>query len=473
MTDTTDKLRQVLDEQGLLTGEDARIRSTGWGHTAPCVALAIARPRTTKEVAAVLRICNEANLPVVAQGGLTGLVGGTVPGEGELGLSLERMNQIESVDPVGRTMTVQAGVLLQTIQQRAEEEGLLFPLDLGARGSCQIGGNVATNAGGNRVIRYGMTREMVLGLEVVLADGTVVESMNKMIKNNAGYDLKHLFIGSEGTLGIVTRVVLRLRTRPRSHCAALAALDGFDQVIQLLSAVDEGLGGTLSAFEVMWEDFYNLITTPPAHTRPPIAHGHPYYVLVEALGSDQAHDSERFETVLGECLEQGLIADAAIATSRAERDRLWEMRDDVEQLGRNAPTFTYDVSLAIADMEGYVAEVRAGLRAKWTDPKCVVFGHLGDCNLHVVVSVGDGGPEARKAVSETVYTPLRSRGGSVSAEHGIGTEKRNYLSWSRTEEEIALMRALKHTLDPRGILNPGKLLARSSDAGETESTWSF
>ena len=472
MTQTIDRLREVLGDQGLLTGEDARIRSTGWGHREPCVAIAIARPRSTEEVAAVLRICNEEAVGVVAQGGLTGLVGGTVPAEGELGLSLERMNRIESVDAIGRTMTVQAGVPLQAIQQRAEEEGLLFPLDLGARGSCQIGGNVATNAGGNRVIRYGMTREMVLGLEAVLADGTILSSMNKMIKNNAGYDLKHLFIGSEGTLGVVTRVVLRLRTRPRSHCAALAALDGFEQVTRFLGAVDEGLGGTLSAFEVLWEDFYHLVTSEPAHSRPPLAYGHPYYVLVEALGADQSLDSERFETVLTGCLEQGLIVDAAVATSRAERDKLWEMRDDVEQLGRLGPTFTYDVSLAIADMESYIAEVRTGLTAQWPDSKCVVFGHLGDCNLHVVASVGDGSHEARRAVEEIVYSPLRSRGGSVSAEHGIGTEKRNYLSWSRSEEELALMRTLKQTLDPRGILNPGKVL-RANDTSETETSWSF
>ena len=453
-----ERLVDALGGDAVLIGEDAEVRSTGWGRPGRCMARAVVRPASTQEVSTVLSLCTELEIPVVAQGGLTGLVGATVPGEDAIALSLERMNKIESVDPIGRTMTVEAGVPLQAVQMRADEEGLLFPLDLGARGSCQIGGNVSTNAGGNRVIRYGMTRDMVLGLEVVLADGTIVSSMNKMIKNNAGYDLKHLFIGAEGTLGVVTRAVLRLRTRPRSHCAALIAVEEFEKVTRLLAAVDEGLGGTLSAFEVMWEEFYRLITTAPAKNQPPLEHGSPYYVLVEALGSDQHTDSDRFESVLERCYEDGLIADAALAKSRAERDKLWEMRDDVEQLGRHAPTFTFDVSLGIADMEAYIAEVRAALTKKWPENHCFVFGDLGDGNLHIVVSVGDASSEARIRVEETVYGPLRDRGGSVSAEHGIGTEKQPYLSWSRTPEELALMRLLKNALDPKGLLNPGKVL---------------
>jgi len=250
-----------------------------------------------------------------------------------------------------------------------------------------------------------------------------------------------------------------LRTRPRSHCAALIAVEEFEKVTRLLAAVDEGLGGTLSAFEVMWEEFYRLITTAPAKNQPPLEHGSPYYVLVEALGSDQYTDTDRFESVLERCFEDGLIADAALAKSRAERDKLWEMRDDIEQLGRHAPTFTFDVSLGIADMETYIAEVRTALNLKWPENHCFVFGHLGDGNLHIVVSVGDSSPESRKGVEEIVYGPLRERGGSVSAEHGIGTEKQPYLSWSRTPEELALMRLLKNALDPKGLLNPGKVLA--------------
>jgi FAD/FMN-containing dehydrogenase len=458
MDDIVSRLTRELGPDAVLLGDDVRARATGWGRPGPCLAKAIVRPRTTDEVSRTLRLCWEAHQPVVPQGGLTGLVGGTVPAEHEIGLSLERMTAIEAVDPATRTMTVEAGAPLQAIQQAADEHDLLFPLDLGARGSCTIGGNVATNAGGNRVIRYGMTREMILGLEAVLADGTVLTSLNKMLKNNAGYDLKHLFIGSEGTLGIVTRVVLRLREKPKSHNAALVAASDFANVAALLAAVDGGLGGTLSAFEVMWEPFYQLVTSEPARNRPPLAYGHPYYVLIESLGSNQETDTERFEEVLGQAMTAGLLADAVLAKSRAERDKLWAMRDDVEQLGRLAPIFTYDVSLPIPTMPGYVDEVRAGLAAQWRDPKCVVFGHLGDGNLHVIVSVGNGDLPTRRKVEEVVYGPLRTRGGSVSAEHGIGTEKRKYLSWSRTEAEIAAMRAIKQALDPRGILNPGKVL---------------
>ena len=458
MDDIVAQLIRELGKDAVLLGDDVRSRATGWGRPGPCLAKAIVRPRTTDEVSRALRLCWEARQPVVPQGGLTGLVGGTVPAESEIGLSLERMTAIEEVDAATRTMVVEAGAPLQAIQESADRHDLLFPLDLGARGSCTIGGNVATNAGGNRVIRYGMTRDMVLGLEAVLADGTVLTSLNRMIKNNAGYDLKHLFIGSEGTLGVVTRVVLRLRQKPKSHNAALVACERFDQLTSLLAAVDGGLGGTLSAFEVMWAAFYELVTSEPANNRPPLPYGHPYYVLVEALGSNQERDAERFETVLEEAMDAGHITEAVLAKSRAERDKLWAMRDDVEQLGRYAPIFTYDVSLPIPTMPGYVDEVRDGLERGWRDPKCVVFGHLGDGNLHVVVGVGNGDLATRRKVEEIVYGALRSRSGSVSAEHGIGTEKRKYLPWSRTEAELVVMRALKQTLDPRGILNPGKVL---------------
>jgi FAD/FMN-containing dehydrogenase len=419
--------------------------------------LAVLRPTSTREVATILQLCYTAHQPVVAWGGKTGLVDGGVA-EGALALSLERMNRIEEIDAVGATMTVEAGCILQAVCQAADTNGLFFPLDLGARGSATIGGNIATNAGGNRVIRYGMMRDMVLGLEVVLADGTILSSLNRLIKNNAGYDLKHLFIGSEGTLGIVTRAVLRLRPRPVSQQTAFVAVDAFDRLPQLLRDMERMLGGTLSAFEVMWEDFYNLVTTAPAKGRPPIHHGHPYYVLVEALGGDQSEDAARFERALTAALENGDLTDAVIAKSQVERDQMWALRDDVIQLARNFPIFVFDVSLRISDMDSYIAEVRHALSARWPASTLVVFGHLGDGNLHVIAGVGDGGAEARRAVEAVVYGALRSRNGSISAEHGIGLEKRPYLGWSRGSEEIALMRRLKQTLDPRNILNPGKVL---------------
>ncbi len=460
MTDvheTLEAVSKVLSRGDILTGPEVEAR-VGWtAPSAKCAAAAVIRPVSTEEVSDVLRICNERGQRVVTHGGRTGLVGGIDCAPGDLVLSLERMNRIEDLDVQGRTMVVQAGVPLQAIQEAAEKHGLLFPLDMGARGSCHIGGNVATNAGGNRVIRYGMTRDNILGLEVVLADGTVLSSMNRMIKNNAGYDLKHVFVGSEGTLGVITRVVLRLREQPRSQNAALVAVASAEQVIALLKHMDTALGGTLSAFEVMWNDWYRLVTTPPAKSAPPLSQEHPFYVLVESMGGNQARDDERFEEALGEAIEAGLIEDAVIAKSASEYHALWGIRDDVEQVMRFKPLFIFDVSLPIRNMDVYVSGLRATLLDRWPDASLWVFGHMGDGNLHVIVSAGQQDAATRQAVEKMVYEPLKAIGGSVSAEHGIGLEKKPHLHLSRKPAEIELMRLLKRTLDPKGVLNPGKL----------------
>lgn len=455
--DLIKKLTAVLGDAGVLTGKDAEEKAAG-GWSKLGVPAAVLRPATTEEVSAALKLCHAAGEGVVPWGGKTGLVEGG-EADGHIALSLERMNRIEEIDEAGGTMTVQAGCVLQTVCEAAEAKGLIFPLDLGARGSATIGGNISTNAGGNRVIRYGMTRDMVLGLEAVLADGTVMTSMNKLIKNNAGYDLKHMFIGSEGTLGVVTRAVLRVWPKPRSQDTGFVAVESFEQLPKFLRHMERALGGTLSAFEVMWEDFYKLVTTEPAKGKPIIAHGHPYYVLVESMGGDQEADSARFEAAMMEALEAGEISDAVIAKSQAERDAMWALRDDVGQVVHTYPMFTFDVSLGIADMESYIAEVRKGLAAKWPQSSLMVFGHLGDGNLHVIPGrFPDANIETRRGVEAVVYGELRKRKGSVSAEHGIGLEKRPYLDWSRSAEEVTMMRLMKRTLDPKNILNPGKVL---------------
>ena len=454
MNDLVEHLKMLLGGSAVAEGRDAAQSVFGWGRLG--TPLAVARPKLTSEVSAVLQLCHGTGHPVVPWGGRTGLVEGTYA-DGAVALSLERMNHIVEIDAEGATMTVEAGCVLQQVCEAAEHKDLFFPLDMGARGSATIGGNIATNAGGNRVIRYGMMRDLVLGLEAVLADGTIVSSLNHLIKNNAGYDLKQIFIGSEGTLGIVTQAVLRLRPKPASQSVALLAVDAFDRLPGILRNAEKGLGGTLSAFEVMWEDFYRLVTTPPAQGLPPLAHGHHYYVLIEALGADQEDDNARFERVLAAQLENGEVADAIIAKSKAECDRLWALRDDVTQVVRNTPFFTFDVSLKIGEMESFVSDVRQALLARWPAATLMVFGHLGDGNLHLIPGVGDGSNEARKTVEGIIYDGLRKRGGSISAEHGIGLEKLSYLSYSRNPEEIALMRALKQALDPRNILNPGKI----------------
>jgi FAD/FMN-containing dehydrogenase len=448
-------LESAVGPDAIATGEAAAEQAySPWARLGK--PLAIVRPRSTAQVSAVLKAVHAAGGSVVPWGGRTGLVDGA-SAEGQIALSLERMNAVEEVDPVGSTMTVQAGCVLQAATDAADAAGLFLPLDLGARGSATIGGNISTNAGGNRVLRYGMMREMVLGLEAVLADGTVVSSMNRLIKNNTGYDLKQLFIGSEGTLGVVTRAVLRLRPKPTSQNTAFLAVEGFDALPKLLRYLEGELSGALSAFEVMWPEFYELITTEPARGKPILPHGSPYYVLAETLGSHPESDAERFEIVLAGALEAGLVADAAIAKSQAERERMWALRDDVGQVARDGPIVTFDVSLPISAMQAYVARIRADLTATWPAATCVVFGHLGDGNLHVIAGAGDR--SLRHAIEEVVYAPLADIGGSISAEHGIGLQKRQFLGVSRSPTEVAVMRALKQALDPKSVLNPGKILA--------------
>ena len=407
-----------------------------------------------------MALCHAEGQSVIPVGGNTGLVQGTNATPDDLMISTERMTAIEDIDPDGATMTVQAGVPLEAVQGRAAEHGFMFPVDFGARGSAAIGGAISTNAGGNGVIRFGMMREQVLGLEAVLADGTVLSCMNKMLKNNAGYDLKQLFIGTEGTLGIVTRAILRLRPTLKSQNTAFVAVDAFDKVPALLRHLGSVLGGSLSAFEVLWEDFYRTVVLETDGHQPPVAGEYPFYVLIEARGGDQQADAERFEGALGAALEEGLIADAMIAQAGAQQQALWAIRDDIEALVRvlGVP-LAFDVSLPIAVADDYVNKVRDRLASRWPDTfRNVTFGHLGDSNIHFVMSIGSTDPGERSEAMRFVYEELEPYGGSVSAEHGIGVLKKEQLVQYRSAPEIALMRTLKLALDLRNTLNPGKVI---------------
>jgi FAD/FMN-containing dehydrogenase len=450
-------LRAIVGDSGMLEGAAVRERAAVVFH-GHIEAELLVRPRSTEQIAAVLRLCHARGQSIVAHGGLTGLVQGADAGPGDVVLSLEAMNAIERVDVPGRTLRAQAGAKLGEVQRAAEEHGLVFPLDLGARDSATVGGNIATNAGGLRVLRYGMMRSLVLGIEAVLADGTVLTSLNRMLKNNAGYDLKQLFIGSEGTLGIVTRAELRLVSRTRSQETLLAALPSFDALADLLDRLDAGLGGQLAAFEALWGNYYDYNTAPPATNGAPLARGAPFYAIAETLGGDPEADRARLEAVLGEALEAGTLSDVTLANSESERRAIWAIREDVWQVKNIAPLLTFDVSLPIENMRDYAHEVGESVRAFAGENRCFVFGHMADGNLHIVVAAGDDAVTRRK-VEDIVYRPLSGIGGSVSAEHGIGLEKRAYLPWSRTPAEISIMRLLKNALDPKGILNPGKVFA--------------
>ncbi len=457
----TDIVRTLIDELGtdmVLVGDDVSSRQSGFFSRSSVEAKALIRPRTTSDVSRALEICYDNEQSVVAHGGLTGLVMSAVTSPDDVVISLELMNEIEEINTIDRTAVVQSGVVLQTLQEEAEKMNLMYPLDLGGRGSCTIGGNISTNAGGNRVIRYGMTRDMVLGVEAVLADGTIVSSMNQMIKNNAGYDLKQLFIGTEGSLGIVTRAVLRLREAPRERTTLMVGVDEFEKLPKLLKHLDSELGGTLSAFELMWNNYYKLVTTEPALNSPPMPQDYPFYVLVEAIGCNL----DRMESILAEAWEQEIVLDAVIAHSEAQRMQLWAIRDDVGQMTRFAPNFAFDVSLRISHMIDYVNEVNRRLEERFPNVVNYIVGHMGDGNLHFLVSPGEGDNSLRRDVELCVYEPLAEVSGSVSAEHGVGLEKKPWLDISRSPEEIDLMRRMKLALDPKGILNPGKIFDLAS-----------
>ena len=458
-TDELKALQQLLGDRGFVPGSGVEERYLvdvlGQRGAPP---LALLRPANTAEVSRSLAICHGAGLPVVTQGGRTGLAQGQLPRSGEVVLSLERMNAIESVDADAAMATVQAGVILQALQDRVEPLGLMFPLDLGGRGSCTIGGNIATNAGGNRVIRYGMTRELVIGLEAVLADGTVLDGLKPLIKNNTGVDLKQLFIGSEGLLGVVTRAIVRLLPRPPQRSVALCAAPDFAQVRALLRHVRTGLGGELTAFEVMWDSYFSRAVRLGGKA-PPIAGGHAFYVLVEGSGADAALLADSMERTFHEALQQGIIADAVLAKSNAESERLWHLRDIAIEVSRLIdPIVPFDISVAIADMDRFVPELQQVARG--IDARCevIVFGHVGDGNLHLAVHQPPERPELFEAIEQAVYALVGRYGGSVSAEHGIGWLKREYLRHSRSPQELATMRALKDTLDPRHILNRDRIL---------------
>lgn len=458
--DLVDNLRAIGGARGLLTGAEIgpRYRTDARGEGADLPRF-VMRPASTAEVARMMAACHAARQPVTVQGGMTGLVLGARPQAGEAVLSLERMTAISPVDVAGRTLTVEAGVPLQRVQEAAAAAGLLFPLDLGARGSCTIGGNLATNAGGNRVIRYGMTRDLVLGVEVVLADGRVLNGLNGFIKNNAGYDLRHLFIGSEGTLGTITRATLRLYPAPQSQIVAFCALPDFEAVTRFLGHMQAGIGGDLSAFEVLWPATYAAIVGEVDSVRAPLAPGQGFYVLTELMGSDAARDQERFEAVLAEALEAGLLVDAVLSKSEAEVTALWDVRDGMaEAMGRREKAGSFDISLNVADMAGLETELTARLLQRAETAEVLIGGHLGDGNLHLTVAgTRAGAPLTPEEAEDVVYGLVGDLRGSISAEHGIGIYKRGHLPQTRSPEELAVMRGIKAALDPLNLLSPGRV----------------
>ncbi|MDC0292592.1 FAD-binding oxidoreductase [Candidatus Binatia bacterium] len=457
MRELIEKLSATLDAATLCVGADISDKyHADWSGADPCAPPVLLKPKTTADLSGIMALCFAHDQPVVIQGGLTGLAGGATPLSGELAISLERMQGIESIDPSGMTMTALAGTPLQVLQQAADDHELSLPLDLGARGSCQIGGNVSTNAGGTEVIRYGMTRALVLGLEAVLADGTVVNALNTLVKNNSGYDLKHLFIGSEGTLGIITRVVLQLQPKARSTHTALCAVEDYGSIVELLVELKRSLGSGLTGFELMWSSYFDKVLEVLPKLSSPLGDSSPFYLLVEYLDNDQALGADRFASVLSQQLECGLLKDAVIAKSHQDAERFWEIRDGISELFRVlGPVSNQDVSLPIADIGVFATDLDQQLKAKYPDIEVLLFGHIGDNNMHVCAYTGR--EEDKTKISHDIMHLIGDYSGAITAEHGVGVLKRDYLSLSRSAPEIALMKTLKAAIDPKGLLNRGRI----------------
>jgi len=422
------------------------------------------KPASTAEVSSILRICHETGTPLVPQGGNTGLVGAQIPFHGEVLLSTKRLNRIRTLDESGATLTVEAGVTLAQVQAAADEKRFLFPLSLASEGSCTIGGNIATNAGGTHVLRYGMTRALVLGLEVVTANGTVLDMLRSLHKDNTGYDLKQNFIGSEGTLGVITAATLRLFSKPDLAVTALAAVPSPDAAIALLGAMQARTGGMMSAFELIPRIALEFVTRHIDGTRDPLASPSPWYVLMEATGGREAGLNASFEAALSDAVTDGMATDAVVAASEAQAASLWKLRESIsESQKREGASIKHDISVPVAAIPGFLAKAVPAVLALAPGARPVSFGHLGDGNLHFNFNSPQSGNDpdflARwDEIQRVVHDIVKEFGGSISAEHGIGVMKVTQLPRYKSHEELDAMRAIKTAFDPKNILNPGKLI---------------
>jgi FAD/FMN-containing dehydrogenase len=429
-------------------------------------ARAILKPGSTEEVAALLRTAHKHRTPIVPQGGNTGLVGGQIAFDGneDFVLSLSRLNTIREVDPQGNTITAEAGVILQRIQDAAAEAGRFFPLSLGSEGSCQVGGNLASNAGGTAVLAYGSARDLALGLEVVTAKGQIWDGLRKLKKDNTGYDLKNLFIGSEGTLGVITAAVLKLFPAPRAKATALVGIESPEAALILFNQALEAAGPQLTAFEFLPRIGLDFVLTHVAGTRDPFADPHPWYVLMELTSGIEDTLENVMESILSGAFETGRIGDATIARSEAEAQSLWRIRLLLSEVQKHeGGSIKHDVSVPVAAMPAFLRAVTAEVERRLPKARVVPFGHLGDGNVHFNVSQPVGAPKEDfldrwEEVNALVHGIVTEFGGSVSAEHGIGVMKRELMGEIKSDVELELMRSVKRALDPRGILNPGKVL---------------
>lgn len=464
------ELVELVGAPNVIVGDDAQDYFVDWRGQYSGNALAVVRPGSTEEVAEVVQWCARQGVPIVPQGGNTGLCGAATPDASgsALVLSLGRMNAIRHTDTDNDTMVVEAGCILQTVQQAARDADRLFPLSLAAEGSCTIGGNLATNAGGTQVLRYGNARDLVLGLEVVTPQGEIWHGLRGLRKDNTGYDLRDLFIASEGTLGIITAATLKLYPLPVAQCTALVGLNSVEEAVSLLSSARKGFGPALTGFELIAGNCLQLVTHHFPQQRMPFDGASSqlaWYVLLELSDSESAdHARERFETIIGEAIEAGLVVDAVIAENLAQSKALWHLRESIPLAEKEqGKSIKHDVSVPVSAMADFVQSTNQMVQMRFPGVEHVIFGHLGDGNLHYNLASGSALTESdllarQDAIYEIVHDSVHSYGGSISAEHGVGQLKRDLLDRYKDPVEMKLMRVIKQALDPVGIMNPGKVL---------------
>src|SRR5690554_3547639 len=465
-----DELIQMFGQQHVLTGEDTDSYTTDWRGRYQGAALAVVRPGSTAEVAELVRWCVAHSVPMVPQGGNTGLCGGATPDSSgkAVVLSLGRLSAIRSVDTDNDTMVVEAGCILQSVQQAARDNDRLFPLSLAAEGSCTLGGNLATNAGGTQVLRYGNARDLVLGLEVVTPQGEIWHGLRGLRKDNTGYALRDLYIGSEGSLGIITAATLALYPIPVAQCTALLALNSIDDAVEVLNLARAGFGASLTGFGLIARNCLEGVVECYPDQRIPFdgeSAALPWYALLELSDSEsEEHARERFEAVLGDAIEAGLVVDAVIAENISQSQALWHLRESIP-LAEKAygKGIKHDVSIPVSDIAEFVETTNIALQEAFPGITHIIFGHLGDGNLHYNVATGTAWTEERliaeqDAIYELMHDSVHRFNGSISAEHGVGQLKRDLLPQYKDPVELALMRRIKHALDPAGIMNPGKVV---------------
>jgi len=466
--DLLNTLNQAIGAAHVLTEGDLTTYEQDWRKRTRGKALAVVRPGNTNEVAAVVKACAQAGVSIVPQGGNTGLVVGGIPDDSgtQVLLSLQRMNAVRAVDSDNLTITVEAGCVLQNLQQAAEKAGFLFPLSLGSEGSCTIGGNLSTNAGGTQVVRYGNTRELCLGLEVVTAQGDILHGLSGLRKDNTGYDLRNLMVGSEGTLGIITAATMKLYPLPAAKLTAWAAVPSVEHAVRLLGLAHKNLGAGLTGFEMMGQFALSLVDKHYPQLRVPLWQQTPYCVLLENSDTEsEAHARERFEHLLEIAFEDGCVTDAVVAESLSQARNLWHIRESITMAqAEEGLNIKHDISLSVSAIPTFVAETDAMLKREIEGVRLVNFGHLGDGNLHYNVQAPEGSDNQaflktqEDRVNTLVYDAVKRFGGSISAEHGVGSLKVDTLPDYKDPTALAVMRQIKQALDPKGTLNPGRVV---------------